>query len=206
MHGITVTARVELPDNPSGPRVALVDFGGRDYLIHALAALGCHITLLPPNSTFEEIMQCAPAGILLSDGPGDPRELTDIRLTLARILALEEPLPLMGVGLGHQLIGLALGGQIRPMTPGHRGANHPVRDISSDQNPIHITTQNHGFALEEPFSEKVEITHIHLNDHSIEGLACPSRSVFSLQFVPETQPGPHTTHYLYQRFCHMLSK
>ncbi|MCL1853466.1 MAG: glutamine-hydrolyzing carbamoyl-phosphate synthase small subunit [Peptococcaceae bacterium] len=198
IRGITVSARRDLPENPAGPRVALIDFGGRDYLINALHALGCAITLLPPDSTFNDIRQCTPAGVLLSDGPGNPQELPDICRTITQILA--QSLPLMGVGLGHQLLGLALGGRVRPLIPGHRGANHPIRGGGR----IHITAQNHGFALEGPFTEGTEITHIHLNDKSIEGLACPSRQAFSLQFVPDTQPGPHTTHYLYEHFRDLL--
>ncbi|MCL1790807.1 MAG: carbamoyl phosphate synthase small subunit [Peptococcaceae bacterium] len=215
---IAVTTRRDLPENPDGPRVALLDFGGRDYLINALHTLGCAITLLPPSCTLTEIMQCAPAGVLLSDGPGNPQDLPEICQTITGILA--RPLPLMGVGLGHQLLGLALGGRVRPLKPGHRGANLPVRELTrwvgipevegsraanlKPMNTLYITSQNHGFALEGPFSEDVVITHEHLNDKTIEGLACPNRFAFSLQFVPTTQPGPHTTHYLYEQFHALL--
>lgn len=195
---VSRTEPVMLPGR--GPRVALLDCGVKAGIVDALRRRGCEVVLLPHTITPEAILAFDPAGVLLSNGPGDPAVLTSATAT---VHGLAGKIPMMGVCLGHQLLALALGGRTYKMKFGHRGSNQPVRDQTTGR--VMITTQNHGYAVD-PASlpPEVEVTHINLNDDTVEGLRHRSLPVFSVQFHPEGRPGPHDADPLYDGFLAMI--
>lgn len=176
--------------------VIILDYGIKRNTLRSLTARGCRVTVVPAQTTPQEIMALNPAGILLSNGPGDPAAVTyaieSMRTLLGRI-------PIMGICLGHQILGLALGGETYKLKFGHRGGNQPVKNLLTGQ--VEITTHNHGFAVRaDSLPKNVEITHINLNDQCIEGLRAPDQHAFSVQFHPEAAPGPHDAMNLFDEF------
>jgi len=178
-----------------------MDFGAKANILRCLNKLGLELVVVPAHTTAEEIMAYRPAGLMLSNGPGDPTDVPRAIETVERLLG---ELPIFGICLGHQIIGLALGGSAYKLKFGHRGANHPVQDLRSGR--VYITSQNHGFALaaESLRNLPVEITHLNLNDGTVEGLRHRELPVFSVQYHPEAAPGPEDNEYLFQQFLQLL--
>jgi carbamoyl-phosphate synthase small subunit len=191
-----------------GPRrkVVLMDFGVKNNIMQSLAERGCDVTVVPASTSADEILNLKPDGVMLSNGPGDPAAVTYAIETIRRLVGHNEKarLPLFGICLGHQLLGLALGGKTYKLKFGHRGANHPVKDLTTGK--VAVTTQNHGFAvdIDSLAGKNVELTHVNLNDNTLEGLRHKSLPVFSVQYHPEACPGPHDAHDLFDRFIGLM--
>lgn len=182
--------------------VVAVDFGAKKNILRLLAASGCHVTVVPAQTSATDILALRPDGVFLSNGPGDPAATGIYAVPMIRAI-IAANIPLFGICLGHQLLALALGGQTRKMACGHRGANHPVKDLQSGR--VEITSQNHGFmVLPETLPGNVDITHVSLFDGSNEGIRLKGRSVFSVQYHPEASPGPHDSQYLFTQFMDMM--
>ncbi len=180
-----------------GLRVAVLDFGVKNNILRELTCRGCQVTVLPATTTAEQINASDYDGILISNGPGDPASVSYGIETVRTLLS--STLPLFGICLGHQLLSLAVGGSTFKLRFGHRGANHPVRR-ENDQT-IEITSQNHGFAVKpEGFSADWQVTHINLNDHTVEGLRHRTLPIFSIQYHPEASPGPHEGRSYFDQF------
>jgi carbamoyl-phosphate synthase small subunit len=199
-----------LPDGGYGrlaaPRfhVVAVDYGAKRNILRMLASEGCRVTVVPADATAEDILRHRPDGIFLSNGPGDPAATGRYAVPVIRELVATGK-PLFGICLGHQLLALALGGKTRKMAIGHRGANHPVKDLATGK--VEITSQNHGFCvLPESLPASAEVTHVSLFDGSNEGLRLREKPVFSVQYHPEASPGPQDSHYLFARFVQMMER
>ena len=182
--------------------VVAVDFGAKRNILRCLAAAGCKVTVVPASSTAEDILRHKPDGVFLSNGPGDPAATGAYAVPAIRAL-LEKDLPVFGICLGHQILALALGAKTAKMRLGHRGANHPVKDLETGK--VEITCQNHGFeVLRGSLPRGVTETHSSLFDGGIEGLRVEGKPVFSVQYHPEASPGPQDSHYLFDRFVKMI--
>ena len=184
-------------------RVVAMDFGMKYNIVRHLASRGCQVSVVPAQMSAEEILKVNPHGIFLSNGPGDPAALTYAIETVRALLGKK---PIFGICLGHQLLGLAMGGKTYKLKFGHRGANQPVKNLLNGK--IEITTQNHGFCVDMdtlPVGQ-VEITHINLNDQSLEGMRHRSLPVFSVQYHPEASAGPHDAAYLFDEFINLMQK
>lgn len=184
-----------------GPRVAVVDFGAKANIMRCLANLGCDLTVVPAQTTAEEILKLNPDGIMLSNGPGDPERVPYAINTVKELIGKK---PIFGICLGHQILGLALGAKTYKLKFGHRGANHPVKDLISGK--VHITSQNHGYAVDQESLQglPVEITHLNINDDTVEGFRHTQLPAFSVQYHPEASPGPTDSRYLFDRFMAMM--
>jgi len=190
----------------SEPRrhVIAVDYGLKRNIARCLAATGCRVTIVPATATAAEILAHKPDGVFLSNGPGDPAATGKYAVPTIRDL-LETKLPIFGICLGHQMLALALGARTEKMERGHRGANHPVKDLATGK--VEITSQNHGFVVvPESLPRSVEATHVSLFDGSNEGLRLKDKSVFSVQYHPEASPGPQDSHYLFDRFVALMER
>lgn len=186
-------------DASSKYRVAVLDEGVKINTLRNLANRNCHVRVFPYNASFDEIQSWSPDGVLVSNGPGDPSALPEVAATLKKIVDAE--IPLMGICLGHQLLALACGISTYKMHHGHRGINHPVKNHITGKSEI--TSQNHGFAVNKEEIENaahLEITHVNLNDQSIEGIRVKGKPAFSVQYHPEAAPGPHDAAYLFDEF------
>lgn len=186
-----------------GPRVVALDFGMKAGVVRSLLARGCDVTVVPAYTTAEEILQWNPHGVMLSNGPGDPADLPEIVDTVKGLLG---KVPVFGICLGHQLLSLACGAKTEKLKFGHRGANHPVKDLIT--NRIYITSQNHGYTVEESSLEgtDLELTHINQNDGTVEGVRHKLHLAFSVQYHPEARPGPDDSDYLFDRFLDMITE
>ncbi len=184
-------------------RVVAIDYGAKRNILRCLAGQGCLVTVVPATARIEEILAHDPDGVFLSNGPGDPAATGEYAVPVIRAL-LDKGLPIFGICLGHQMLALALGARTEKMHFGHRGANHPVKDLATGR--VEITSQNHGFVVvRESLPEGVRETHVSLFDGSLEGLAVEGRPVFSVQYHPEASPGPQDSHYLFERFVAMMA-
>ena len=184
--------------------VVAVDFGAKRNILRCLASAGCRVTVVPATASAEDILRHKPDGVFLSNGPGDPAA-TGVYAVPAIQGVLAAGLPVFGICLGHQLLARALGASTYKMERGHRGANQPVKDLTTGK--VEITSQNHGFAVDlKTLPATVEATHVSLFDGSNEGLACTDRPAFSVQYHPEASPGPSDSHYLFGRFVEMIER
>ena len=183
-------------------RVVAIDYGAKRNILRCLAGLGCQVVVVPATATAEEVLAHDPDGIFLSNGPGDPAATGTYAVPTIRTL-VDSGRPVFGICLGHQMLALALGARTEKMHRGHRGANHPVKDLATGR--VEITSQNHGFVVvPESLPEGVEATHVSLFDGSNEGLRMTDRPVFSVQYHPEASPGPTDSHYLFARFANLI--
>lgn len=181
--------------------VVAFDFGIKQNILRLLVSHGCKVTVVPAKTTAKEVLALKPDGVFLSNGPGDP---DPISYAIETIRGLLGKTPIFGICLGHQLLGLAVGGDRFKLKFGHHGANHPVKNLITEK--IEITSQNHGFCIE-PDSLKdkdVQITHINLNDNTLEGFKCKKVPAFAVQYHPEASPGPHDSNYLFNEFIEMM--
>jgi carbamoyl-phosphate synthase small subunit len=185
-------------------QVVAVDFGAKRNILRCLADAGCAVTVVPATATAEDVLRHKPDGVFLSNGPGDPAATGVYAVPMIREV-LNTGTPIFGICLGHQMLGLALGGRTEKMPRGHRGANHPVKDLQTGK--VEITSQNHGFVIvPESLPKDVEVTHVSLFDGSNEGFRLKDRPVFSVQYHPEASPGPQDSHYLFLRFIELMSQ
>ncbi len=183
--------------------VVVVDTGVKYNILRELVNRKCRVTIAPPRTSAEHILDLKPDGIMLSNGPGDPAAVPYVVETVRKILG---KIPVFGICFGHQMLGLALGGETYKLKFGHHGANHPVKDLKTGK--VHITVQNHGFCvdIDSLDGNDIEITHINLNDNTLEGIRHKTLPVFSVQFHPEASPGPHDSLYMFTEFVEMMEQ
>lgn len=203
------------PDGAGRYRVVVYDFGVKQNILRRLVDVGCAVTVVPAATPAEEVLRLNPDGVLLSNGPGDPEGVPYASAAVKELIGRR---PVMGICLGHQLVGLALGLKTYKLKFGHHGANHPVMDLRA--RTVEITSQNHNFAVQVPGTVtaqqpprvvdtamgRVQISHLSLNDDSVEGLVGLDQPVFSVQYHPEASPGPHDSAYLFREFTQMMEK
>jgi len=195
--GYPTATREELRD---APLVVALDYGIKLNILRQLVATGFRVRVIPAQSTAEEILAANPDGVFLSNGPADPAALPYAHRAVAGVLGKR---PVFGICLGHQILGLALGGKTYKLDFGHHGANHPVMDLRTRR--VEITSQNHGFAVDpDSVAGRAELSHLNLNDHTVEGLRGQGAAFFSVQYHPEASPGPHDSSYLFKRFKRMV--
>ncbi|SRR6056297_278561 len=198
-----VTPKFNYDLMPVTPKVAVVDYGIKRNILSALVNRNVHVRVFSCLDTAEKILDFNPDGIFLSNGPGDPAFLKEEIETVKSLIGKK---PIFGICLGHQLLAHALGGTTKKMKYGHRGCNHPVKDLAKDR--VFITSQNHGYeVVEESIDKKVlEITHLNMNDNTVEGMRHLTLPIFSVQFHPEASPGPSDSDYLFDEFLNMIKK
>lgn len=201
---VSVKEPYTIGDDSALLRIAVLDFGIKKNILRSLAKRGCFIKVFPAKTTFQEMQAWDADGYFLSNGPGDPASM-DYAVETAREI-LNHDKPLFGICLGHQLLARAMGVKTYKMHHGHRGINHPVKNLISGH--CEITSQNHGFGVSpeaiEANLDKIEITHLNLNDQTIEGIRIKGKKAFSVQYHPEASPGPHDSSYLFDEFVHLM--
>lgn len=211
MEGLELASKVStkepyfVGDENAEFKIAALDIGIKKNILRNFVKRGAYIKVFPYNATFEDLAGFDPDGYFISNGPGDPEPLVEAQEVAKEII--KRDLPLFGICLGHQVIALANGISTYKMHNGHRGINHPVKNLLTGKGEI--TSQNHGFAInreEAEAHENVEITHVHLNDHTVAGIRMKNKNVFSVQYHPEASPGPHDAEYLFDQFIENIKK
>jgi len=184
-------------------KVVAFDFGMKQNILRLLRSHGCDVHVVPATTKARSVMARKPDGVFLSNGPGDP---APVEYAIETVKKLLDKVPIFGICLGHQILALALGAKTYKLKFGHRGANHPVKNLKTGQ--IEITSQNHGFCVDmDSLKDKdVELTHLNLNDQTVEGIHCKSKKAFSVQYHPEASPGPHDSSYLFDDFIKLMKK
>jgi carbamoyl-phosphate synthase small subunit len=200
------STRSSWTEGEGGPHVVAYDFGMKRNIVRMLSAAGCRVTVVPSDTTAAQVRALDPDGLFLSNGPGDPAALTGAIENIRELAS--SGLPTFGICLGHQLLGLAFGGRTVKLPYGHRGGNHPVRDVATGK--VLITSQNHGFSVEGspsgiPGAPDLEVTHLNLNDGTVEGLRHKALPVFAVQYHPEASPGPHDAHLHFAEFLELMA-
>lgn len=189
-------------NTPRKYSVVAYDFGIKRNILRNLADAGCDVTVVPASTSAEDALSMGPDGIFLSNGPGDPEAVTYAKENIKKLIGKK---PIFGICLGHQILSLALGGKTFKLKFGHRGANQPVQDLTTGK--VEITSQNHGFAVDiDSLKGIAELTHINLNDRTVEGISHKTLPLFSVQYHPESSPGPHDSQYLFKRFTDMMDE
>ncbi|MCY7799866.1 MULTISPECIES: carbamoyl phosphate synthase small subunit [Bacillus] len=194
-----VSTKTAYPSPGRGKRIVLVDFGMKHGILRELNKRKCDVIVVPHNVTAEEVMQLKPDGVMLSNGPGDP---TDVPEAIAMIQNILGKVPLFGICLGHQLFALACGAKTAKMKFGHRGSNHPVKELATGR--VSITAQNHGYTVSSVENTPLEVTHVAINDATIEGLKHKHEPAFTVQYHPEASPGPEDANHLFDQFLDMI--
>ncbi len=185
-------------------KVVAIDYGAKLNILRCLTQLNCEVVVVAANASFSEIISHNPSGVFLSNGPGDPQATAEYALPVIQEI-LKNNIPLFGICLGHQLLALASGAKTIKMAQGHRGANHPVKNLKN--NKVEITSQNHGFCVDSnSLPSNVKISHISLFDHTIEGIELINNPAFSVQYHPESSPGPSDSFYLFEQFIELMCK
>lgn len=199
----TVSTKTPYVSTGSDLSVVLLDFGKKQNIVRELNMRGCNVTVVPYNTSAEEIIKMSPDGVMLSNGPGDPEE---IDVAVKMINGILGKIPFFGICLGHQLFALSQGATSFKMKFGHRGANHPVKNLRTGK--VDITSQNHGYSIDRDSLENtdLEVTHIALNDGTVEGLRHKTLPAFSVQYHPEARPGPSDSNYLFDEFITMMNE
>jgi carbamoyl-phosphate synthase small subunit len=200
---VSTTEAYELGDTSSAIRIAVMDYGVKKNILTCMVERGAHVKVFPAKTSLEEVKKFAPHGYFISNGPGDPAPMDYAIATVKQILKEEKPV--FGICLGHQLLALANDIPTFKMHHGHRGLNHPVKNLVTGRSEI--TTQNHGFGVDPEAVRKaahIEITHVNLNDQSIEGIRVKGKPAFSVQYHPEATPGPHDSRYLFDEFIELI--
>jgi carbamoyl-phosphate synthase small subunit len=194
-------ARLSSAEKPGMHHVVAYDFGIKQNILRRLVDVGCRVTVVPGDTPAAHALALKPDGVFLSNGPGDPEPCT---YAIEAVRKLAGRVPVFGICLGHQIMGLALGGKTFKLKFGHHGGNHPVKNLQTGK--VEITAQNHGFCVDPDSlnAKEVELTHINLNDQTLEGLRHRALPLFSVQYHPEASPGPHDSHYLFEQFVGMM--
>lgn len=196
-----VTTQVTKEIDGENIHIAAIDFGIKNNILRSFKHRNCKVTIFPALTKAEEILAVNPDGIFLSNGPGDPKDIPEVVEEIKKLFGKK---PITGICLGHQLIALALGGDTQKLKFGHRGANHPVKDLTTGK--VMITSQNHGYVVdEEGLPEGVKVTHVNLNDSTVEGMKHEGYKIYSIQFHPEACPGPHDTDPIFDEFIELMT-
>ncbi len=183
-------------------KVVAYDYGIKFNILRNLVGVGCAVRVVPASTPARDVLAAKPDGVFLSNGPGDPDAVVGARENVAELLG---KVPVFGICLGHQILGLALGGTTYKLKFGHHGGNQPVQDLTTGK--VEITSQNHGFAVDpDSLGDRAEVTHVNLNDRTVEGLAVKGQPTFSVQYHPEASPGPHDARYLFRRFVDLMER
>ena len=198
---VTTENSIEWSSGPTAKyNVAAIDFGIKTNILRLLESHGCKLTVFPAQTSAQDILNVNPDGVFLSNGPGDPAAVTYGIETVKTLLGKK---PIFGICLGHQILALALGAKTFKLKFGHRGINHPVKNLETGK--VEITSQNHGFAVDlDSLPDQLIATHVNLNDNTSEGIRCKELPAFSVQYHPESSPGPHDSRYLFQQFIEMM--